>query len=109
SQPPPPTTFVLHLESTPPGASVLENGRPVGVTPLDIPIERWSVTSGQRTFEIRKDGYATMMFAQGSMETNVATELILAPGEARTNKAPARGARFAPAIPPGETDIRLKR
>lgn len=116
-----PTSFVLHLDSTPPGATVLEDGKALGVTPLDVPIERSSVVNGPRTFLLQKDGYTTTAFAQGASDVDVPHTVALARETARAVKSgpshgsgggrsSANGGGKGPAAgPTGESDIRLKR
>ncbi|MBX3212698.1 MAG: protein kinase [Labilithrix sp.] len=116
-----PTAFVLRLDSTPPGATVLEEGKVLGVTPLDVPIERSSVATGARVFQLKKDGYTTTAFAQGASDADVVHAVPLAPETARAVKSgsshgsgggrsPASGGAKGPATgPAGESDIRLKR
>ncbi|MDF2695527.1 MAG: protein kinase [Labilithrix sp.] len=96
------TSFVLQVDSTPSGATVLDDGKPIGVTPLDIPIE-------------------TVTFTQGASETNVRQSVTLAPETARTVKSPPSHATGGAGRPPGnsgskpppgptsDSDIRLKR
>ncbi|MBX3209816.1 MAG: serine/threonine protein kinase [Labilithrix sp.] len=117
-----PTSFVLHLDSTPSGATVLEDGKVLGETPLDVPIDRSSVANGAaRGFQLKMAGYTTTAFAQGSSEADVAHTVPLAPETARTvksgpshasggSKSPANGGGKGPSTgPTGESDIRLKR
>ena len=59
-----PLSFVLHLDSNPPGAAVSENGAVLGSTPLDIKIERDTVKATSRSFQIKKDGFSSVVFAQ---------------------------------------------
>jgi serine/threonine-protein kinase len=117
---PVPSIFVLHLDSSPPGAMVIEDGRNLGVTPIDIPIDRAMVAKGARTFQLKKEGYAGTVFAQGSAEGDVGTVVPLAPETARAVKspphvagggkmAPPGGGKTTPPVPQGESDIRLKR
>ena len=118
---PMPASFVLHLDSTPTGARVTENGKVLGVTPLDVAIERASVANGEtRVFQLETSGYTTTAFAQGASESDVSHTVALAPETARTTKvrpvspagtvstakSPANNAGKGPA---GESDIRLKR
>ncbi|MCW5837543.1 MAG: serine/threonine protein kinase, partial [Labilithrix sp.] len=106
---------------TPPGATVLEDGKALGVTPLDVPIERSSVVNGPRTFLLQKDGYTTTAFAQGASDVDVPHTVALARETARAVKSgpshgsgggrsSANGGGKGPAAgPTGESDIRLKR
>jgi serine/threonine protein kinase len=115
------TSFVLHLDSAPTGATVSENGKVLGETPLDVPIERSSVADGKtRTFHLKKDGYAAAPFEQGASESDRLVSVALAPESVRTVKstphatgggkanAPGGGGK-PPPTSPGDSDIRLKR
>ncbi len=118
---PPPTSFVLHLDSSPPGALVTENGRELGVTPCDIAIDKTSVASGNRSFQLKKDGYVAATYTQGESETDISSVVQLAPESARTVKSPhvaggggrppnpGGGGKAPPPSAPGDSDIRLKR
>jgi serine/threonine-protein kinase len=107
----PPPAFVLHLDSAPSGAAVIENGNVLGVTPLNISVDRMSVSDGRtRAFQLKKEGYAATVFAQGIAESDVKQTVALSPVPAHTAKSPNAGksSRAAP-DPSGESDIRLKR
>ena len=113
-----PTSFVLQLDSVPTGAKVTENGVVLGVTPLQIAIDRASVANGEtRVFQLETSGYTTTAFAQGASDADVAHTVALTPETARTTKprpASTAGTAKSPATSPakgpaGESDIRLKR
>jgi serine/threonine protein kinase len=93
SAPPPAvveTSFTLHLDSNPSGAAVTEDGKTLGATPIDLKIDRASIASGPRTFQIKKDGFLAMSFAQGpTAEPTVETIVPLAPDPTRTVKSGA--------------------
>jgi len=116
-----PTSFVLHIDSAPSGATVIENGTVIGTTPLDIPVEKSSVAAVKRTFQIKKEGYAAATFAQGDADGNTSTVVALAPDAPRTVKSPhvsggggrasgqGGGSKTPSPAPQGDSDIRLKR
>ncbi|MBN9162530.1 MAG: hypothetical protein BGO98_45785 [Myxococcales bacterium 68-20] len=113
-----PTSFVLQLDSTPTGARVTENGVVLGITPLQIAIERASVANGEtRVFQLETSGYTTTAFAQGASDADVAHTVALTPETARTTRprpTSTAGTAKPPATSPakgpaGESDIRLKR
>ena len=99
----------------------MEGGKVLGVTPRDIPIDKASVASGRRTFQIKKDGHAAATFSQGDSDGNTSTVVALAPETARTVKSPhasggggragsqGGGSKTPPPAPQGDSDIRLKR
>jgi serine/threonine protein kinase len=116
-------SFVLRLESTPSGASVVEDGSTLGVTPLDIPIDRSSVADGKaRSFQLKKEGFAPSTITQSASDTGVKQTVTLAPDAPRTVKSssphttsgsrPGSGGGGTKPPVPGPTadsDIRLKR
>ncbi len=71
--------FVLTIESSPPGATVTEDDRAIGETPVQIPIDRASVASGQRTFAVKRDGFLVSTVQQGPSDENVRSVVTLAP------------------------------
>ena len=68
---------VLSLDSAPSGASVLEDGKLLGTTPLDIPMEG----PAQRTFEVQLKGYKSATLTQPPITANATArvELVAAP------------------------------
>lgn len=108
------TTFTLAVESTPPGATVMEGEQTLGTTPLTIPIEKSSVAAGARTFVLKKDGFVAGTVVQGPADGTVKTMVALAPEPAATVKSrPAAPKVGTPSKPPAtgnsDLDIRLKR
>ncbi|HEY8077981.1 MAG TPA: serine/threonine-protein kinase [Labilithrix sp.] len=71
--------FVLTIDSTPPGATVTEDDRTIGETPVQIPIDHESVASGMRTFVVKKDGFLASNVQQGESQANVKSVVALAP------------------------------
>jgi serine/threonine-protein kinase len=110
------TAFTLAVDSTPPGAIVMEGELTLGTTPMTIAIERASVTSTPRTFVLKKDGFLAGTLVQGPSDANVKTVVALAPEPAATvkSKPPVPKAPPTPPSKPPPTgnsdlDIRLKR
>lgn len=104
--------FTLHIDSTPSGAEVLaDDGSRLGVTPLEVPIERARASAEERSFVLKKDGFVTTSLRQGaSPETRVERVVELAPEPKKTPARPAGGARPVPtSAPAADRDIRLKR
>jgi serine/threonine protein kinase len=98
-----PMSFVLHLDSSPSGAAVSENDTVLGTTPLDIKIERTSVKSAQRSFQIKKDGFVTTVYAQKDADSRVDQTVTLAadPAKAAKTAHAGNGNKPAPSPPPG--------
>jgi serine/threonine-protein kinase len=110
------TAFVLHLDSTPSGAAVSEDGNVLGTTPLDIKIERASVKTGQRSFQIKKEGFLATVYAQKDSDSRVDQTVTLAADTSKPAKTPhavsgkaATAPGTKPQPPAGGPDIRLTR
>lgn len=102
------TSFVLHLDSSPSGAAVSEEGAVLGTTPIDIKIERASVASAQRSFQLKKEGFATTVYAQRDSDARVEQTVTLAADPVKPSKSPRT--KPAPAGKPTPSpDIRLTR
>jgi hypothetical protein len=56
-----PTRGVLHIESTPAGASVRESNMVLGVTPLDVALDP---SGPSRSFEVVQQGFSTFRYTQ---------------------------------------------
>ncbi len=80
-------SFVLSIDSNPPGANVYEGERLVGITPAQIRVERASVSREPRTFTVKKDGFVTTSLVQGPSEGDVRSVVALAADSAKP-KAP---------------------
>jgi len=110
---PPVTSFVLHLDSDPSGAAVSEDGNVLGTTPIDIKIDRSSVATSQRSFQLKKDGFVTTVYAQKDADSRVEQQVDLtAEPTAKAGKTPhGQGGKAAGKTPPVTTgsDIRLQR
>jgi serine/threonine protein kinase len=110
----PAASFLLHLDSTPSGAVVLENGHVLGVTPLTISVDRAGVAdSTTRAFQLKKEGYTTVAFAQGNADSDVrhVVPLSLDPSATKstaTTPTPSR-TPVAPRASGPESDIRPER
>lgn len=114
-----PTSFVLHLDSVPPGAAVSEDGSVLGTTPIDIKIERASVKTSQRSFQLKKEGFVAAVYAQKDAEARVEETVTLAADGSKAGKTPHAGNGKPPGNSGGKTpptnpggsgpDIRLTR
>ena len=116
--PAPPRSFALSIESTPPGAQVVEGERSLGTTPLRIPLG--TEPTPPRSFELRLAGYQAFRLEQGPATADVEVRVpLVALPPATIVSAPATASRKVappparPKAPPPETasssDIRLQR
>jgi serine/threonine-protein kinase len=117
------SSFTLVIESTPPGATVMDGDKTLGVTPLTVPIERASVTSASRTFIVKKDGFVSANVVQGPTEEKHTKQMVTLAAETTATKVggtkpahptgPGPGAGKPsgpkPAGGGGDLDIRLNR
>jgi serine/threonine-protein kinase len=97
--PPPPETsgtFVLMLESMPSGAEVLEDGKSLGHTPLQLSITNSSVKDEPRRLTVRADGCEPYSIVQGPSDQSVRLVATLAKVP---EAAPVKPAAPAPAPP----------
>jgi eukaryotic-like serine/threonine-protein kinase len=115
ARPAAPTSFVLRIKSSPSGASVTEDGHDLGVTPVVVTIERASVASGPRLFEVKKEGHAPITLTQGPADADLEMVVSLAPETAHTVKSPPphvgkpAGTSGKPPANTQPDDIRLRR
>lgn len=94
-------SFTLALDSVPAGATVTEDGRALGATPLGVTVERASVADGPRRFVLHKAGYADMTVEQGPSREDTRMVVALARAAAPVNRAPSQPlAAPAPPAPP---------
>ncbi|WP_433932380.1 protein kinase [Sorangium cellulosum] len=95
--PPPPdvSSFVLMVESMPSGAEVLEDGKPLGNTPLQLSITNSSVRSSPRRLTVRQEGYEPYSIVQGPSDQSVRLVATLTKRAAAPTSTPA-----APTPPP---------
>ena len=111
--PPLAPAFVLTIESAPLGATVTEGERGLGVTPLEVTIDRASVVAAPRTFTISKEGFAPTLVVQGPSSENARSTTALAPlppqPSASAKPRPTATVKATAPTPTGTTDIRLKR
>ncbi|XXX76971.1 serine/threonine-protein kinase [Sorangium sp. So ce134] len=95
--PPPPAevaSFVLMVESMPSGAEVLEDGKPLGNTPLQLSISNSSVRANPRRLTVRQEGYEPYSIVQGPSEQSVRLVATL------TKRTPAPTSSPAAPTPP---------
>ncbi|WP_438026226.1 protein kinase domain-containing protein [Sorangium sp. So ce233] len=95
--PPPPdvSSFVLMVESMPSGAEVLEDGKPLGNTPLQLSITNSSVRANPRRLTVRQEGYEPYSIVQGPSDQSVRLVATLTKRAAAPTSTPA-----APTPPP---------
>ncbi|WP_437288009.1 serine/threonine protein kinase [Sorangium sp. So ce406] len=95
--PPPPdvSSFVLMVESMPSGAEVLEDGQPLGNTPLQLSITNSSVRASPRRLTVRQEGYEPYSIVQGPSDQSVRLVATLTKRAAAPTSTPA-----APTPPP---------
>ncbi|AUX20092.1 protein kinase [Sorangium cellulosum] len=65
------STFVLILDSIPSGADVLEDGKSLGQTPLQLSIENEKVRDAPRRLTVQKEGFQPYSVAQGPSDVSV--------------------------------------
>lgn len=95
-------TFVLTIDSNPPGANVLEGDRLVGITPTQLKVERVSVSHAPRSFIVRKEGFVETVLVQGPSDSDVKSVVALA-AEPPPSKRQAPGGTRPPQTRPSGT------
>ncbi|KYF70474.1 protein kinase [Sorangium cellulosum] len=102
-------SFMLIIESIPPGAEVLEDGKSLGQTPLQLSIENEQVRAAPRRLTLQKEGFQPYSIVQGPSEMSVQTVARLAQAATppKTEEQPSQGSggrrswgRTAPRTPP---------
>jgi serine/threonine protein kinase len=79
SAPPVSDEFDLLIDSIPSGATVTENGRTWGITPVHVPVSNASVGTEQRRFTLELSGYQTSSVSQGPSNRAVIVRPALEP------------------------------
>ncbi|WP_438007064.1 serine/threonine-protein kinase [Sorangium sp. So ce321] len=94
-------SFVLMVESMPSGAEVLEDGKPLGNTPLQLSITNSSVRANPRRLTVRHEGYEPYSIVQGPSDQSVRLVATLTKQAAAPTSTPAAptAAPAAPAAP----------
>ncbi len=98
---PPPAdvgSFVLMVESMPSGAEVLEDGKPLGNTPLQLSLSNSSVRANPRRLTVRHEGYEPYSIVQGPSDQSVRLVATLTK-QARGADEHACRAHAAPGLP----------
>lgn len=72
------SSFTLVVESIPPGATVSEDGRLLGTTPVDVLIEHASVGVAPRQLLVHKSGYSAVRVEQGPSREDARVIVALA-------------------------------
>lgn len=73
------SSFELRITSQPSRASVVEDGRVLGKTPLTVTIPARSVAAGPREFLVRLPGFFPVKITRGASESNVSSAVVLYP------------------------------
>jgi len=106
-----PAAFTLHIDSVPSEATVTEDGKLVGVTPMALTIERRSVSSGPRRFLVKHEGYAPFTLEQGdskiTVQASAALAAIVRTGNDRARRLVARRAGYGSSASSAETGVGL--
>jgi len=87
----PASSITLHIASKPSRATVIESGKVLGKTPLDVPVSPSSVAKGPRRFTVRHAGYVSSRLAQGATTSNVNAMVVLQPRPAPNAEQPDAG------------------
>jgi len=120
-----PRSFTLVLDSRPSGADVWDGNDVIGLTPMQVTIDRAAVRGVQRRFVLRLDGYSPYTVLQGDSEGTVQVTAPLEPLPAAASSSaslppaqgrappprwiPPRATATATPRPPPDTDIKLQR
>jgi serine/threonine-protein kinase len=119
--PPVATSFQLSLESTPPGATVYDGERAIGLTPVQFPVVRADTRERPKTFTLRLEGHQPYTVIQGDSpaDVRIMATMIAAPEKPAEPAAPVpqavprprpkqpKAAASAPVN--GDSDIRMAR
>ena len=81
----------MRIASKPSRAVVIESGKVLGKTPLDVPITPASVAKGPRRFTVRHAGYVSSRLVQGATTSNVNAMVVLQPRSAPSAETPDAG------------------
>ncbi|XXY44502.1 serine/threonine-protein kinase [Sorangium sp. So ce269] len=91
--------FVLMVESMPSGAEVLEDGKPLGNTPLQLSITNSSVRANPRRLTVRQEGYEPYSIVQGPSDQSVRLVATLTKQAAAAPTSTPAAPTAAPAAP----------
>ncbi|XXX77950.1 serine/threonine-protein kinase [Sorangium sp. So ce134] len=107
------SSYMLIIESIPSGAEVLEDGKSLGFTPLQLSIDNEQVRATPRRLTLQKEGFQPYSMVQGPSEMSVQTVARLAQvaAPAKTEDQPSNsggsrrnwGRPARPATPPPTT------
>lgn len=91
-------SFTLMIESIPAGAEVVEDGKPLGTTPLQLSVSNDSVREQPRRLTVRLEGYQPYSIVQGPSEQSVR---LVATLNKSTEAAPSAPTKAEPATQSG--------
>jgi hypothetical protein len=74
-----PSSFELRITSKPSRATVIEQGRALGKTPLTLTIAATSVASSPREFSVHLPGHVPVEIVRGPSSSNVNVAVVLEP------------------------------
>ena len=90
-------SFMLIIESIPAGADVLEDGKSLGQTPLQLSIANDQVRASPRRLTLQKEGFQPYSIVQGPSEMSVQTVArlaqVAAPAKTEEPSQPSSGGR----------------
>ncbi len=90
-------TFTVVVDSVPAGATVTEDGRALGTTPLALSTEKASVAPAARRFVVQRSGYAPVTVEPGPLRED--THMVVALSRVAQPIAPPRSTVAAGAAP----------
>jgi hypothetical protein len=96
-------TFILVIDSTPPGATVTEGENVLGETPVKVDIDRAAATKMPRMFVVTKEGFAPSHVVQGPSAENVFNMVSLTPAATADAAASAKTRPQSTAKPVAQT------
>ncbi|EYF02898.1 serine/threonine protein kinase [Chondromyces apiculatus] len=111
-----PASFTLMVESTPAGASVMEDGKVLGTTPLQLSVQNDQARETPRRLTVQKDGFQPYSVVQGPSDESVrivATLVEAAKDEPKTEpkdepRVTGGGRPRGPRTPPTTTTPTVK-
>jgi len=90
------TEVVFHVVSTPPGAAVTMDGKPMGVTPVELPVTADDDGQASAELTLSLDGYQPLTFTAVGSEPRVEVKQALKKQKAGTIKKNPNGSKKDP-------------